>query len=118
LFEIEFVARFGHLSVEIVFHQIRFAEKELMGILHKVLIILDGDFACARRTATLDLIEKAGARPAFIKRIFAGAQEERALKRIDRSVDGTCGGERPEVIPFPFACATMLDELRRRMVPR
>jgi hypothetical protein len=101
--------RFGHLRGERRLHVRRLALEEAFGILDSAAVVGLGDVAHAGRAAALDLVEKAGPRPAFEGGIRAVAQEEHLLELVQRPVDRACGGERPVVVPLLLPPPVLLD---------
>ena len=89
-----------------------FASRDQFGIAGKI------DLARAGAGAALDLVEQAGPRAAFEKRIRAGADQEGALERGDGAVDRAGRGEGSEILSGPRLRAAVLEDLRRPVIAR
>ncbi len=75
-----------------------------------VLVLFDAPHA--RRRAALDLVLQAGPGARREHAVGTGAQREGALQRVERAVDRSGRGERPEVLVAGLARAAVLGELR------
>ncbi len=79
-------------------------------------VVLAGNLAGARCTATLDLEEKAGPCTAFEDAVGAGAQQECLLQGVQGGVDGAGACEGSEIVAAPGAGATVFQHLREFMI--
>ena len=105
-----------HLAGQLVLDRLAPAGQERVGFAHQHCVILKIDLGSARRRAALDLVQQARPGPALEKRIAAGAQQERALQRVDGAVDRPDRCKRSEIVARPRARAAMLEDLRRPVV--
>ena len=92
------------------------AGQEVARLAHQLGIAGEIDLAGAGAGAAADLIQQAGPGAALEEAVGAGADQERALQRRDRAVDGAGGRERPEIPPGPRLRAAMFEDLRRPVV--
>ena len=114
--EVERLRRLVHGLRQFLLHRAAVAGEEFVGLAHELGIAGKIDLARARRRAALDLVQKARPRTALEERVRAGAQQERALQRVDRAVDRAGGGERPVVTAGPRARTAVLEDLRGPVV--
>ena len=91
------------------------AGKEIARFRHQVRVVVERDLAGARRRAALDLVEQARPGSIGVKTVRAGAQEKRALQRVEGAKHRAGARERAEIVAGQAARAAMLDEPRRRM---
>ena len=78
-------------------------------------IVVERDLAGAGARAALDLVEQAGPRAVLVIAVGAGAQQERALQRVEGAEHGARAGEGAEIVAGRVARAAVLDEPGRRM---
>jgi len=111
--------RFGrrlHLGGEPVADRPAAARQEIARLRDEPLVVGNRNLAGAGRRAALDLVEQAGARPILVIAVRTGAQQERALQRVEGAVDGAGACERAEIVALAGARAAMLEQLRRVVV--
>jgi hypothetical protein len=114
--EVERLGRRLHLAGELLAHRVAAPGQERLGLPHQGGIVGRRDLTCAGRRAALDLVQQAGARAAVEHRVRAGADEERALERGDRTVHRLGRCKRPVIVARTIARAAVLHDLRRRMI--
>ncbi len=90
--------------------------QEIARLADELGIVGNRDLAGAGRRAALDLIEQAGARAVLVIAVRTGAQQEGALQRVERAMNGAGAGEGAEIIALAGPRAAMLEELRRLMI--
>ncbi len=105
-----------HRPLHLGAHGLALAGQERFRLLDERAVIAVRNHPCARRRAALDLVEEAGAGAALVERVRAGAEQERALERVDGAADRLGRGERAEIAALPAPRAAMLDDRRHRMV--
>ena len=114
-FEIERRGGLVHCVTKAALDRAAAAGKEIARFSHQVRIVVEPDFPGAWRRAPLDLVEQAWPGAIGVKTIRAGAQEKRALQRVERAKHRARARERAEIVASQAARAPMLDEPRRRM---
>ena len=92
------------------------AGKEILRLANQLAVVGQRDFACAGRRAALDLIEQTGPRAVGVIAVGAGAQQEGALQRAERSMHRAGAGERPKIIALDVARAAMFGDARRVVI--
>ena len=97
-------------------HLLALAGQEIAGFVDQLGIVLGADLAGARARAALDLVEQARPRAAFEHRVRAGAQQERALQRVDGAADRAGRSERSVIFALARARAAMLEDAGRGVV--
>ncbi len=107
-----------HLLRQPLAHRAAFSGQKILRLLDENVIVLDRDLAGAGAGAALDLIEQAGTRAVFVKRVRAGAQKKGALQRVQRAIDRPDAGEGTEIIALARARAAMLADLRGAVIAR
>ena len=118
MLEVERERGLFHLGGELILDRLAAAGEEGDGLAHQHRILREVDLVGARRRAALDLMQQARPGAALEERVAARAQQERALQRVDRAVDGPDRGERSEIVARPRARAAVLEDLRRPMIGR
>jgi len=96
--EIERIGGLFHRLAELLLHLGRLARQEIARIIDQFGIILLADPVDAGRRAAPDLIEQTGPRAIVEETVGAGAQQEQLLQRVDRPVDRSGAGKRPEIL--------------------
>src|SRR5262249_8346564 len=114
--ELERVALGLHLPGQALLHVTAAAGKELARLVDQPAVILGADAADAGAGAALYLVLETGARARREHVVGAGAQQEGALQRGDRVVDGAGRRERAVVVALAVVGAAMLQDLRRLVV--
>ncbi len=109
-------ARLVHQGMQPELHLVALAGEEGERLVDQRAVILGRDLAGARRRAALDLEQQAGPHPRLVIGVGAGAQQKRALQRVDGAADRAGRRERAEIIAFAVPRAAMLQDLRHGVV--
>src|SRR5262249_40261880 len=111
--EIQRFGRLVHFVSEIFLYRAALARKERLRLPDQFVIRGARYLARAGRRAALDLIKQARPGTAVEHGIRAGADQERALYRVDCAVHRVYGRERAEVIALTVVRTPMLQNLSR-----
>ncbi len=114
--EVQIVRGRLHLARQPADHRPRLAAQELFGRADQFAIVLQADQAGARRRASLDLVQHAGADAAFVDAVGAGPEKERLLQGVQRAVHRPGGGEGAEIVARHGVGAPVLADLGRAVV--
>src|SRR3954468_10495876 len=117
-FEIERIRRLLHFARELLLYGAALAGEEQRRLAHELGVALVRDLAGARRRATLDLMQQARPRAAFVYRIGARADEKRAFQRGNRPVNRLRRGEGPVILSRSGTRAAVLGDHWRRLARR
>jgi len=115
-FKIEIGGSLFHLFRQGALNLRALAGKKRLRLVHKLFVVFGAHQSDAGRGATLDLVQQARARAAFVNAVRAGAQEKRFLQRVQCAVDGAGGSERAVIGTRALLRAAMFQNLRRLVV--
>ncbi len=106
----------AHLAGQQFANRAALAGKEVARLADERRITVPADLARARPGAALDLVQQARPRAVLEIGVAARTHQKGALQRVQGAIDRPHAGERTEIVAFAGAGATMLGDLRRRVI--